>query len=146
MKTFMATTSVLALIILVISCGKDKFETKPKLEFKSYDRFVDPGGSLTFRINYFDKEGDLSQATIIGLKERLNNFPPPSTNLGDTFRYQLPSFPEKAQGEISFQIDYSRLNESPNQNDTIRFRFAVTDLAGNNSDTITSDIIVARMP
>jgi hypothetical protein len=145
MKTLPAIF-IISLATLLTACGKDKYETKPLLKFKEYDRIVDSARTLTIRINYFDKEGDLDDAPIIGIKERLNNFPPPSVNLGDTFRVNLPAFPPKDFGEITFQLDYSRLDESTQQNDTIRFRFAVTDRGGNTSDTITTDIIVARKP
>ncbi|MEP7377255.1 MAG: hypothetical protein ABI675_27885 [Chitinophagaceae bacterium] len=145
MKTFPAIF-IFSLTTLLIACGKDKYESKPRLEFKDYDRIVDSTRDLTIRISYFDKEGDLNEAEIIGIKERLNNFPPPSINLGDTFRNILPEYPPKDFGEITFQLNYSRLDESVNQNDTVRFRFAVTDKAGNKSDTITTDMIVARKP
>jgi hypothetical protein len=145
MKTFLALI-MLAIVFATVACNKDKFQTKPRLEFEDYNKVVDPGGTLIFRINYFDKEGDLNQAVIVGMKERLNKFPPPPLDLGDTFRTTLPDFPPKDNGEITFQLDYSRLDEDPNRNDTIRFRFAVTDLALNNSDTITSDVIVVRNP
>jgi hypothetical protein len=138
---------VFSVILVIFSCNKNKFETKPRLEFKSYDKVVDSPGILKFSIKFFDKEGDLGNAPFIAIRQRLNKFPPPPPVLADTFRYpQLPEFPDKDQGEIIFQLDYTRLDESVAQNDTCRFRFAVTDKAGNKSDTLTSDIIVARKP
>jgi hypothetical protein len=148
MKTFIVTAAVLALFISVISCSKDKFQTKPRIEFKDYDKVIDPGGTLTVRFNYFDKEGDLNRGSILAMKVRLNQFPPiaPGDFKADTFTYPLPDFPPKNNGEITFQIDYAELDESSTKSDTIRFKFAVTDRAGNTSDIITSDPIVARMP
>lgn len=148
MKTFMVTAAVLALFISVISCGKDKFQTKPRIEFKDYDKVIGPGGTLTVRLNFFDKEGDLNQGSILAMKVRLNQFPPisPIEFKADTFTYTIPDFPPKNNGEITFQAGYGDLDESQTKSDTIRFKFAVTDRAGNTSDTITSDVIVARMP
>jgi hypothetical protein len=135
---------VLSLVILLIACGKDKFETKPKLEIKDYNtKELFQGQDLRIRINYFDKEGDLNNAPIIGIRERLNVFPV-FLDLADTFRVLLPDFPAKDNGEISFQLPYGDLFEGSVEDDTIRFRFAVTDVAGNKSDTITSDVLVIR--
>jgi hypothetical protein len=135
---------IFSVAVVLIACGKDKFETKPKLEIKDYNtKFVDIGQNLRIRLNYYDKEGDLGGAAIIGFKERLNVFPP-GRDLVDTFRVNLPDFPKEDQGEISFELGHDRLNESPIENDTIIFRFAVTDMAGNKSDTITSDKIVVQ--
>lgn len=145
MKTFLAFTIVLS-VVLLAACGKDKFETKPDLEFVDYNKIVDSAGILKFRINYFDKEGDLSQAPFTAVRVRLNKFPPPSPILADVYNSNLPEFPEKNKAEITFQLGYSSLDESINQNDSMLFKFVVTDKAGNMSDTLTSDLIVARKP
>ncbi|MGZ8549458.1 MAG: hypothetical protein ACXWV2_02305, partial [Chitinophagaceae bacterium] len=68
-----------------------------------------------------------------------------SPNLADTFIVLLPEFPPKDQGEISFQLDYSRLKESVIEPDTFLLRFAVTDRAGNKSDTIISEQVVIHL-
>ncbi|MEI9910542.1 MAG: hypothetical protein WDO71_13245 [Bacteroidota bacterium] len=45
------------------------------------------------------------------------------------------------------QLNYDDfLKESVSKNDTIVFRIAVTDKAGNKSDTITTDKIVILIP
>ena len=75
MKTLPAIF-IFSLATLLIACGKDKYETKPLLEIKDYSsKEIFPGSTLTIRINYFDKEGDLSQAPVIGILKRLNIFP-----------------------------------------------------------------------
>jgi hypothetical protein len=67
---------IVSLTTLLIACGKDKFETKPKLEIKNYSsKEIFQGDALTIRLNYFDKEGDLSNAPMIGILKRLNLFP-----------------------------------------------------------------------
>jgi hypothetical protein len=139
----------ISLAILVVACSKDKYETKPRLEIKDYSaKEVFPGQELRIRLNYYDKEGDINGAWIVGIRDRLNLFPlGPNDDRADTFPNPnnpvfLPDFPSKDHGEITFQLPYETLKESQNENDTIIFRFAITDKAGNKSDTITSDKIV----
>lgn len=138
---------IFSLAILLIACGKDKYETKPKLEIKDYNtKEVFPNEELRIRINYYDKEGDINGAPVIGVLTRLNLFPlGPDQNKVDTFRTNLPDFPSKDNGEITFQLPYDFLKESTIENDTLIFRFAVEDLAGNKSDTVTSDQVVIHL-
>lgn len=139
---------LVSVAILMIACGKDKFDTKPRLEIKDYSsKEIRQGDQLRIRLNYYDKEGDLNGSPVLGVLRRLNLVPlPTGQDKADTFRYNLPEFPEKDQGEISFQLPFDFLKESLTENDTIRFRFAVEDLAGNKSDTIESDQIVVILP
>ena len=138
---------IFSLATLLIACGKDKYETKPLLEIKDYSsKEIFLGTTLTIRINYFDKEGDLSQAPIIGILKRLNIFPlPPTQDKVDTVKTNLPEFPKNDNGEISFSLPYDFLKESTVENDTIMFRFAVTDKAGNTSDTVDTTPIVIHL-
>jgi len=147
MKTLPAIF-IVSLTVLLVACGKDKFETKPKLEIKDYSsKDIFQGQTLTIRLNYFDKEGDLSEAPMIGILQRLNIFPlAPGQDKVDTFRNNLPEFPKEDNAEITFQLPFDFLKESTIENDTLAFRFAVTDLAGNTSDTITTDPIVIHLP
>jgi hypothetical protein len=146
MKTFPAIF-VCSLAILLMACGKDKYETKPKLEIKDYNsKEIFAGTQLAIRISYFDKEGDLSQAPMIAILRRLNVFPlPPSLDKVDTIRTNLPEFPKNDDGEITFSLPYDFLKESTTENDTIMFRFAVTDRAGNTSDTVDTTPIVIHL-
>jgi len=146
MKTFTAIF-IFSLAVLLIACGKDKYETKPKLEIKDYNsKEIFAGNQLNIRINYFDKEGDLSQAPVIGILRRINVFPlPPSLDKVDTIRTNLPEFPKNDNGEITFSLPYDFLKESTTENDTIMFRFSVTDRAGNTSDTVDSAPIVIHL-
>ena len=139
---------IVSLTTLLIACGKDKFETKPKLEIKNYSsKEIFQGDALIIRLNYFDKEGDLSKAPMIGILNRINLFPlAQGQDKVDTFRNNLPEFPKKENGEITFQLPFDFLKESTVENDTLIFRFAVSDLAGNKSDTITTDQIVIHLP
>lgn len=147
MKTFCAIAICLS-AILFAACSKDKFETKPKIEFAEYTKIVDPGGQFSARINYYDKEGDLNGGTLVALRVRLNNNPPiaPGEYKAEVYPYTLPNFPSKDKAEILFQLPYFSLDETLVRNDTCLFKFVVTDKAGNASDTLVSDVIVARQP
>ncbi len=137
-----------SVLVLLLACGKDKFETKPLLEIKDYNsREIVQGQTLEVRINYFDKEGDLGQAPFVAIRVRQNIFPlPPAQEKADTLRSTLPEFPDKDNGEITFRLAYDFLKESVTENDTLIFRFAVTDRAGNKSDTVNSQPIVVHLP
>ena len=146
MKTILVPLSILLAFVLV-ACGKDKFETKPRIEIKSYSsKEIHQGESLRIRLNYYDKEGDLDEGTFTAIRDRLNLLPLGPVDLADSFGSLLPKFPPKDQGEINFQIDYGRLKESTIENDTMVFRFYASDKAGNKTDTITSDKIVVYLP
>ncbi len=139
---------ILSLAVLVVACGKDKFETKPRLEITNYSsKEIRQGDNLKISINYFDKEGDLNSAPVFAVINRLNANPlPAGQNRVDTLNYSLPDFPQKDKGEVFFQLPFDFLKESLTENDTLQFKFAVTDRAGNNSDTITSDPVVIILP
>ncbi len=128
--------------VLLIACGKDKFETKPRIEVKDYNsKIIPPNGSLVIRLNYFDKEGDLGTGQLYIYRDRLN-LRPGNQDRADTFRYQLPEFTNRDKGEIRIEFSAAELTESSVENDTLRFKIAVADLANNHSDTITTETIV----
>lgn len=134
---------ILTLAILMVACGKDKFQTKPTVEIKDYNTKVVPkNGVLTLRINYFDKEGDIGNGNFYLFRERLNKIPA-NQDAADVISKTLPEFTNRDQGEIKIDLPYGGfLSETTNQNDTMQFKIAVTDREGNSSDTITSDKVV----
>jgi hypothetical protein len=145
------TYSALALLLVLFACSKDNFETKPKIEIKSVSsEFVPLGSSLNVRLEFRDKEGDVSDSLIV-IRERMNrnSFAPPFE-----LKYDIPEFPEKSKGEFEVTIPYSTgltlnlnpIGSSPNfENDTLRLKFVVKDKAKNTSDTATIDrVIVGR--
>jgi len=136
------------LAILMAACGKDKFETKPLLEIKDYSsKEISPGETLHLRIDYFDKEGDLSEALLTYIRVRTNATPIPNPNANDkvdTITTVLPSFPVKSTGEITLKFDYNFMDEDPGRNDTMFFRIMVIDKAGNKSDTVSTQKVTAR--
>jgi hypothetical protein len=146
MKTILA----ILVSLVLFACGKDRFATKPRIEIKSYSsKEISEHGKLTIRINYFDKEGDLGQGNFFAVRRRLNALPlgTGDADRADTLRYLLPEFTARDKGEIFLELNYDDfLKESLSKNDTIDFRIAVTDIAGNKSDTISSDKIVILLP
>jgi hypothetical protein len=150
MKKITPAILISSVLFILFACGKDKFETKPLIEVKSYSsKEIREHGILTIRLNYFDKEGDLGTGPFWAARYRINALPLGTSDAdrADTLNYALPEFPARDKGEISFQLDYDNfLKESFTQNDTIFFRIAVSDKAGNNSDTIDTEPIVILLP
>jgi len=142
---------VLGIIALLAACNKDKFTTKPQLTFESFNTDVLPYNSdLIITLKYTDKEGDIQDSIYV---ERL------ALNCTDTVKahYRIPQeVPKMRNSEGEIVISYSYGGDFPpfpligdpkcglNQpdsikiNDTCIYRFALKDLAGNISDTISS--------
>jgi hypothetical protein len=135
--------AILSSTILLTACDKGKFETKPLIEVKNYNsKEILANGSLVIRLDYFDKEGDIGDGVMYVLRKRLNVIPP-NQDRPDLLNYMIPKFNDRDQGELRLEFQEENfLSESTNQNDTMIFRIAVTDRAGNASDTITTDQIV----
>ncbi|HQV05794.1 MAG TPA: hypothetical protein PKW62_03465 [Chitinophagaceae bacterium] len=144
-----------SLLLIAIACNKDKFQTKPRIEIKSYSSKIVPFNSaFIVNLNCFDKEGDVQDSLII-IKNRQNIRT--VATIRDTLRYKFPVFPNNSTTEIQAILDYQSIlsainpptipgsNPPMKENDTLILRFAVRDKAGNTSDTIQSEpIIVIR--
>ncbi|MBL7769807.1 MAG: hypothetical protein JNK20_12565 [Flavipsychrobacter sp.] len=142
------------LLVTFAACSKDKFETRPTIKIKSQSRVVPADNEAIFSVTleYTDKEGDLSgirdssvyyQAVLQNVRSVLGG-----SNYSADYP-SLPEFPERRSGEIEIRMErvfYYRPiqnNQGGNDsNDTLIFRIAVKDRAGNVSDTITTAPIV----
>ncbi len=143
------TTKILVGILSVCflaACGKDKYDTKPKLVFKSVSTEVVPiNGNLRFEFEVFDKEGDISDTFYI-YKVRINKIVRPT--IRDSFKIRFPQIPDTKNCIIELNLTYQKYLVSaqnpgnPPQNDTLLFKFAIRDKAKNVSDTFTSNPIV----
>jgi hypothetical protein len=137
--------------IFLISCNKDKFNTKPQLTFKSVNATTFAKGSdIKFNLTATDKEGDLTDSLFV---IRLNR----NCTKKDTtkFAYILPKFPTSGNLEAPIQVNYSYQGSnyppltpsfsctsgSP-RNDSCTFKFIIRDKAGNVSDSVLSPEIV----
>lgn len=148
MKTSLQLLPVLALIVLV-ACDKGKGQSKPTIEVKSLStkEVPAPNGTMDVRLTFTDKEGDLGTGVLTYIRVRTNVTPIPNPGTYDkidTIRVPVPDFPAKSKGEIDIHFDYNFMDEDPNRNDTMFFRITVQDVEGNNSDTISTPLVVAR--
>jgi hypothetical protein len=139
--------AILSLAVLIAACSKDKFQTKPRIEVKSYSsKEIPRNGTLILRLNYFDKEGDIGEGHFYLFRQRTNKIPA-NAEKPDILNYTLPVFTNKDQGEIRLDLqEVNFLSEDTRQNDTMFFKIAVTDRAGNTSDTLVTDQIVVLLP
>jgi hypothetical protein len=136
---------ITTLFVGLISCNKDKFQTKPQISIKSYNtKAVQPAQELIVTLNYTDKEGDLADGKLVYIPRRLNRRPiPGGGSIIDSVSNLLASdFPDTDKGELQLRLDHAVLKTTATENDTLLFRFVLVDRAGNKSDTVTSDNIV----
>lgn len=136
----------------IISCGKDKFQTVPQLKLKSKSpdvvEITGPLSTLVLRIEYTDKEGDVSDSVFI-VRQRLNLKGPVQL---DASPYNIPDFPKTDQGEFEISLPYQFglvFNLAPiripgsspprNEIDTLRLKIVAKDNEGNKSDTLIVD-------
>lgn len=142
--------AIVSLTVLLATCGKDKFETKPRIEIKDYSsESIAPGEQLLVRVTYYDKEGDLSKGLFTYKRYRTNGTPIPNPNdndKADSISVLIPEFPKKNTGELVLTLEYDFMDEDPGRNDSMYFKLAVRDTEGNGSDTITTKVLVARHP
>jgi hypothetical protein len=137
--------------VVLISCKKDRFQTKPTIKVKEINgNFVPVNGKFVITLEATDKEGDVQDSVII-IKQRLNKRV--VATIRDTLRYKFPTFPKNnvilVQAELDYQSILSAIsppfipNSTPPKRelDTLRLRLAVRDNAGNTSDTIDSPVI-----
>jgi hypothetical protein len=142
--------SLLAIVVFVIvACGKDKFETIPKLKLKSRSTDIVPiNGTLRLNVEYTDKEGDVRDSLLI-VRERLNVRG--ATQLPAS-PYGIPDFPNTDKGEFEISLNYqfglvfglaplrvTGSNPVRNEVDTLRLKIVARDAAGNKSDTLIVD-------
>ena len=142
--------SLLAIVVfVVVACGKDRFETVPKLKLKSRSADIVPvNGTLRLNIEYTDKEGDVSDSLLI-VRQRLNVRG--ATQLPAS-PYGIPDFPPTDKGELEVSLTYqfglvfglgplriTGSNPVRNEIDTLRLKIVARDRAGNKSDTLIVD-------
>jgi len=147
MKTIITVAVIIALII--ISCGKDRFQTVPQLKLKSRNTdVVALNGSLRLNVEYTDKEGDVSDSLLI-VRQRLNVRGQIQLVASP---YKIPEFPSTDKGEFEITLAYqfglvfglspiriTGSNPVRNEIDTLRLKIVARDKAGNKSDTLVVD-------
>jgi hypothetical protein len=140
---YLTALSIIALAV-IISCNKDNFETKPTIKVKGFNsKEIRQGESLIVTLEMTDKEGDGGKGELTYIRIRTNKRLP-LNDLADTVFYPIPAFPPTSKTDVNVTIPYDFMNEDPNENDSMFFRFTVRDLKDNISDTVNSEPVVAR--
>jgi hypothetical protein len=153
MKTSVTLAAIIVLAIL--GCGKDKFQTVPSLRVKSVSTDVVPlNGSLRVTLEFTDKEGDVHDS--IWVKKKRINLRTTAT-LRDSLVYKIPTYPDKNSGEFEITLDFQSIlsainppnipgsNPPRKEPDTLNVKFAVRDKAGHISDSVSiGQIVVLR--
>lgn len=136
--------AIVLLTIAALSCGKDKFKTKPQIEIKSINNnVIARNQTLTIQLRFTDKEGDLADGKFVYIPKRLNTRPLlPTVPNYDSVKLVIPKFPDETDGEFAISLPWINLHKSETENDTIIMRFVVVDRAGNKSDTVSTDKLV----
>lgn len=140
---------IFVLVLLVFSCEKNKFTTKPQLKYKSASSTTISGTQiLELKLDLTDKEGDFS--SLLGMKKTVSGCP--TSDFIDSATYVIPDdfiTTKQTQGEVIVSLD--RLKRGSNtcflpggaaKPDTTIFKFWTRDKAGNVSDTAFSEKII----
>jgi len=141
---FLLIITVVIVAVAVISCGKDKFKTQPQIEIKDINnKVIAKDQTLTIRLRFTDKEGDLSDGIFVYIPKRLNVRPLlPTIPDYDSVKLAVPKFPIETEGDFDLSLPWINLHKSDTENDTITMRFVVVDKGNHKSDTVGTDQIV----
>jgi hypothetical protein len=138
-------------LVIVAGCTKSKFTTKPQLKVKSINSTDISGSqSLIIVLDLTDKEGDFT--SFFGVKKTVAACP--GSNFLDTTLFQLPqSFLDAKKKEGNVTITLDQIHRGANtclapgggvKVDTAIYSFWTRDLAGNVSDTVSTEPILIR--
>jgi hypothetical protein len=144
---------VLIVTVILVSCSKDKVDTKPSINVKSLSAKVVPvNGDLSINLEFRDKEADLESIFVQKIRQNLRK----TTTIRDTFSLSIADFPKKTDGEIEMRLFYQlqlisaeRAPANPNsptgfESDSIVIRLALRDKDKHISDTITTEQVVIQ--
>jgi hypothetical protein len=148
MKYTFAGIVVALLIIFLLACTKNKFQTTPTISVKDINstEVHAPDGILKITLEVTDKEGDAGGGDLTYIRVRTNSTPipdPVNNDKADTAQATVPSYPKTDKVEMVLTIPYSFLDEDPGRNDTMYFKLTLMDSQNHQSDTITTKSIVA---
>jgi hypothetical protein len=141
-------------VVLMVACSKDKYETKPTLKIKETNGNMIPvNGTLKVTLEYTDKEGDVTDSVIV-VRTRLNK---KNNAIAPVAPYPIPSFPGATKAEIDVYLEYQfglvfglppinipGTTPQAYETDTLDIKFVVRDKEGNKSDTATTRVYVQR--
>ncbi|MFT3946181.1 MAG: hypothetical protein QM763_04330 [Agriterribacter sp.] len=142
-------------LFAIVSCGKDKFNSKPTLTLKETSGNYVPLGNyaVKFTLEYTDAEGDIGGQPLC-VQKLSSSYPCVNSNYDPTYIdtagqfFVIPAtLPESSnqKGEIVVTLSDILLNRIRcTEDDTLEdatFKFWFKDRAGNVSDTVTSPVI-----
>ncbi len=134
-------------VVVIFACSKDNFQTRPMITIAGYNStIINANQQLQINLKYTDKQGDIGGGAYFIYRIRLNQKPLSSAvdNIqADTIISTIPAMPNESKGQLIVSLEHSYLLQSTTENDTMIFKIAVSDIAGNKSDTLTTDKIVA---
>jgi hypothetical protein len=144
---------VLIVTLVVVSCSKDKVDTKPSINVKSLStKLVPVNGDLNINLEFRDKEADLESIFVQKIRQNIRK----TTTIRDTFSLSVADFPKKTNGEIEMRLFYQlqlisaeRAPANPNsstgfESDSIVIKLALRDKDKHISDTVTTEQIVIQ--
>ena len=139
--------AIASLLLLILSCGKETFQSKPQLTLKSVSSsVVPPQGNLQIIMRLTDKEGDfLDTVWVRKVTTRC-----PSSNFADSLLYRIPNDVPRTNnfdGEVVMSFTYAfELQPRCTRPDTAVFSFWMKDKKGNVSDTVKTPPIIIERP
>jgi hypothetical protein len=141
---------------LFSACSKDKFTTKPQLKLKEIKtaNVQSAGGTngaiLEFELEVTDAEGDVQGELYIDKVYAGQN---PTCSTSSTILgliYPVPEYPGSANQKVLVRVKFANISlpgyaiitNQCTDPDTSYFNFAITDKAGNTSDTLRTEAIL----
>ncbi len=141
--------ALVAVCVLMITCSKDKYTSQPHLDLQlingsSFSSVSD----IKFKFIVTDKEGDIQDTMWV---QKLSLTCPNDENAKIPTPYLMPLFTGTKNLKVELDINYtygSDIGAFPSiyrceslKNDSLYFRFWMSDRAGHVSDTVTSETI-----
>lgn len=125
-----------------VSCSKSGSGSKPTIQITSVTSTVQPGENLDVKFKFNTNGGTLSNGVFVAIRIRQNQIPPQNPISGDTVLTQIPEFSGVNKGDFEYTQPYNGyLHFDDHINDTLLFKFAVINTAGDSSDTITTQVV-----
>jgi hypothetical protein len=139
---------ILALIVVgLITCTKDSYNTTPTLKFLSVSGTVIPQqSSISFKLQCTDKEGDVVDTIWVQRVSKVVG----CESLSRIDSFAIPDFspPKNVKAEFDFNYNYASnippnlggcsIGNNQSVTDTSYFRFWMRDQANHVSDTVQS--------
>lgn len=140
-------------VLLIVSCSKDKFSSKPSLKFKEMSGNYLPIGdyAVRFTLEYTDADGDIAGEHLFVEKLSSSASPDNPCSNGnepyytDSISYTIPTdVPATTNQKGEIVVTITRLLAAPlkcdeqDSTEQATFKFWFKDQAGNVSDTVTA--------